>query len=256
MDRLSQAFSQSEEILNIYFTAGYPELHSTVDIADQLHKNGVNLMEIGLPFSDPLADGPTIQKSSQIAIKNGMTIDILFKQIEEIRIKNPTLAIVLMGYLNPLLQYGVDAFLKRCQQVGVDALIIPDLPLQEYQTKYKGLFNQYQIKICFLITPQTSTQRILELSEACTGFLYVVSTYSITGGQAHFGDDSLAYFKKVDALNLPIPKLIGFGIRSKKDLKTVYQYAQGGIIGSAFIQALDQRKPLSTSIKHFITPLL
>lgn len=256
MNRISQAFAENDKLLNIYYTAGYPQRDDTVEIARQLYKNGVNMIEIGMPFSDPLADGKTIQKSSQIALKNGMTIDLLFEQITQIRLENDSISIVLMGYLNQVLQYGVNQFLKHAQLAGVDALIIPDLPLDIYLDTYKSLFETYGIKICFLITPQTSEQRLLEISKACTGFLYIVSTFAITGGCLSFNKTNLNYFNKVKALNLSIPQLIGFGIRNRNDFQMASKYAHGAIIGSAFINALDTDQPLSKTIQQFTSTIL
>ena len=255
MNRLTKSFSTSKPVLNIYYTAGYPQLDNTVSIAKQLYKNGVDIIEIGIPFSDPLADGKTIQMSSQVALDNGMTIPLLFKQITEIRKEVQTLPIVLMGYLNQLLQVGVESFLSQCQQTGVDALIIPDLPLDVYQEQYQELFEQYHIKICFLITPQTSTERIKTISKACTGFLYVVSSYSTTGNKLDINTKNHEYFSTINTLNLKIPKLIGFGIHDRKSFHTASKYANGAIIGSAFINALQQPKPIEDSINTFIQTL-
>lgn len=252
MNRLNHAFNRPNPILNIYYTAGYPKLNDTIEIAKQLHLNGVDMIEIGMPFSDPLADGKVIQESSQVALNNGMTISLLFDQISEIRSTVTDLPIILMGYLNQLLQFGVEPFLKKSKASGVDALIIPDLPLDVYLDEYQALFDAYNIKICFLVTPQTSKERILEISNVCTGFLYMVSTYSTTGNQFTLNENLRTYFKTIQELNLPIPRLIGFGIHNQDSFNTASEFAHGAIIGSAFIKALNTTYSLPENINHFI----
>ncbi len=252
MDRLTQTFTNSNALLNIYFTAGYPNLNDTVKIAKQLDKSGVDIIEIGMPFSDPLADGKTIQNSSQIALKNGITLDKIFHQVTEIRAEITELPIVLMGYLNQLLQFKIDLFLKRAKLAGVDALIIPDLPLDVYIKEYKSLFEFYGIKICFLITPQTPKQRVLEISKFCTGFIYMVSTYSTTGNKMTLSPELINYFTSIHALNLKTPQLIGFGIHDSNSFNTATKYAHGAIIGSAFIKALDTKGDIKENINRFI----
>lgn len=252
MDRLTNTFKQNPEVLNIYFTAGYPNLNDTVKIAKILHQNGVDMIEIGMPYSDPLADGNTIQHSSEVALKNGITLPHIFNQVKDIRQLYPNWPIVLMGYFNQVLQYGIEPFLLKANQCGVDALIIPDLPPELYEQSYKPLFEKYKIKICFLVTPYTKQERMLKISELCTGFLYIVSSTSTTGNNLSEHKESFNYFNKIKDLNLSIPKLIGFGIQNKAHFNMACQYAQGGIIGSAFINALKSEHTLSDNINTFI----
>lgn len=240
-----------KNILNIYVTAGYPKLNDTVAIVQELAKNGVDIVEIGMPFSDPLADGPTIQNSSEIAIKNGITLDLIFKQIQEIR-KTVEIPIILMGYFNQLLQFGVERFLERAGHVGVDGLIIPDLPIDIYQEEYKSLVEKYGLKMSFLITPQTSEERIQFIAKESSSFLYVVSSYAITGGKSEIEDYQTQYFERIKSLNIETPKLIGFGISNKQTFETACQYANGAIIGSAFINALEKSEDLKETIQNFI----
>lgn len=254
MNRLEYTFKTKQNILNIYITAGYPRLNDTIEIANELAKSGVDILEIGMPFSDPLADGPTIQESSEIAIKNGITINTIFEQIKIIR-ENVKIPIVLMGYFNQLLKYGVENFLKEAQKVGVDGVIIPDLPLSIYQNEYKNLFNKYSITISFLITPQTSQERVLEIAKESNGFLYMVSSYSITGSKKSIENYQKEYFAKIAALNISTPKLIGFGISSKKDFDTACNYSNGAIIGSAFIKKLKDSKNIKKTVNEFVNSI-
>lgn len=243
MNRINQLFERKQKnILNIYCTAGYPELESTTEVLLSLDKAGVDLVEIGMPYSDPLADGPTIQASSTIALKNGMSIKKVLAQIKSIR-SQTNLPIVLMGYLNPVLQYGVENFLKSCQEVGVDGLILPDLPMYEYEITYQSLFKKYGIQMVFLITPQTSVERIRKIDALSEAFIYVVSTAGTTGKQGGFGAENIAYFERIKAMHLKNPSLIGFGISNYESYQTVCQYANGAIIGSAFIRMLENSKP-------------
>ena len=238
MNRIDQLFAKKQKnILNIYTTAGYPQLADTIDVVLALEKAGADLVELGMPYSDPLADGPTIQNSSAVALKNGMTLDLLFKQVVEIR-KQSQLPLVLMGYLNQMLQYGTEKFLTACQVSGVDGLIIPDLPMDIYEAQLKDTINQHGLGISFLVTPQTSDERIQKADTLSTSFLYVVSQSSITGGSSDIKDDQINYFNKLDQLKLSSPRLIGFGIHDKTTFDTACQYGQGAIIGSAFIRHL------------------
>jgi len=250
MNRLKHLFSTKENILNIYTTAGFPKLNDTIEIVKELAYSGVDMVEIGMPFSDPLADGPTIQNSSEVAIENGITLDLIFDQIKEIR-KTVDIPIMLMGYLNQLVKYGTEAFLTKAAEVGVDGLIIPDLPLDVYQNEYKGLFEKYNLKMSFLITPQTSDERIKMIAAESTAFLYVVSSFAITGSKNDIQQHQVAYFKKIDAINLNSPKLIGFGISNAETFTTACQYANGAIIGSAFIKALANSDHLCNTISQF-----
>ncbi|WP_266361942.1 tryptophan synthase subunit alpha [Tellurirhabdus rosea] len=240
MNRITQLFqTKSERILNIYFTAGYPNLNDTVPILNALQKSGADLIEIGMPYSDPVADGETIQQSNQQALENGMTLKVLFEQLEGCR-QTVSVPILLMGYLNPVVQFGVEAFCKKCQEVGVDGLILPDMPVEVYQNEYKAIFDQYGLLNIFLITPQTTESRIRRIDEYSEGFIYMVSSASTTGKQTGITEAMRAYFDRIREMQLSNPRLIGFGIKDHETFTTACQYAQGAIIGSAFIRLLQQ----------------
>ncbi len=230
---------EDKKLLSIYFTAGYPSLNDTVNIIHDLEANGVDMIEIGLPFSDPLADGPTIQNSSTAALKKGMTTKLLFEQLKDIR-KTVSIPLIIMGYFNPVLQYGVEAFCKRCQEIGVDGLILPDLPLAVYEDEYKAIFDQYDLKFMFLITPQTSDERIMQIDAASDAFIYMVSSASVTGSKSGFGDEQTDYFKRIADMNLKNPQIIGFGIKDADTFEQATKNAKGAIIGSAFIKHLTE----------------
>lgn len=251
MNRLEQLFSQKKKILNIYVTAGFPGLNDTVTVVKELEKNGVDLVELGMPYSDPLADGPVIQQSSSIALANGMKLSLLFEQIKEIR-KTSTIPLVLMGYFNQLMRYGVDEFLQKAADCGVDGLIIPDLPLEEYVSQYQQKVEQLGLNFIFLISPQTETERIRLLDEASSGFLYVVSSASTTGKNLDVQQTEQHYFQRIQKMQLKNPLLIGFGISNKESYEKACQYASGAIIGSAFIKALEQGSDLKKNITQFI----
>ncbi len=237
MNRINQKLKEDKKILSIYFTAGYPNLDDTVSIIQSLEKSGVDMIEIGLPFSDPLADGPTIQASSTQALKNGMTTEVLFKQLKNIR-KSVNIPLIIMGYFNPILQFGVDAFCKKCQEVGIDGLIIPDLPVDVYNEQYKAIFESYGLINIFLITPQTSDERIRFIDSFSKGFIYMVSSASVTGSQSGFGDEQTQYFKRIANMNLNNPQIVGFGINNHHTFNQATTYTKGAIIGSAFIKHL------------------
>ena len=251
MKRIEKLFNSKKNILNIYLTAGYPKLEDTVLIAQELAENGVDMIEIGMPFSDPLADGPTIQKSSKIAIDNGITLDLIFNQILEIR-KTVNIPIIMMGYYNQVLQFGATKFFKKAKEVGVDGFILPDLPLDEYQKNYKKLLSDLALDLIFLITPQTKDKRIQMIDKESSGFLYVVSSFAITGATSNIKQNQLDYFNRINKLKLKNPKLIGFGISNKKTFETACQNADGAIIGSAFIKAIENSNDLPKTIKDFI----
>lgn len=237
MNRINQKLQEDKKLLSIYFTAGYPNLDDTVSIIQNLEKSGVDMIEIGLPFSDPLADGPTIQDSSTKALKNGMTTETLFNQLKDIR-KTVNIPLIIMGYFNPMLQYGVKAFCKKCQDIGIDGLIIPDLPVDVYHEEYKAIFETYGLINVFLITPQTSDERIKFIDSVSNGFIYMVSSASTTGAKTGFGDEQTNYFKRIANLNLKNPQIVGFGISNNETFNQATQYAKGAIIGSAFIKHL------------------
>ncbi len=256
MKRLQQLFTQKKErILNIYFTAGFPNLDDTESIILALEKSGADLIEIGMPYSDPLADGPTIQHSSQVALANGMTLRILFEQIRSVREKTQ-IPLVLMGYFNQMMQYGESAFLNACKASGIDALILPDMPLEEYENHYKAQFETLDLGISFLITPQTSESRIRKASELTRGFIYMVSNDAITGGSNEISGRQLAYFQRVSDMNLPHPRLIGFGISDRNTFDIACRYANGAIIGSAFIRALENAEDVKEATSAFVAKIL
>mgnify|MGYP000211835912 CR=1 FL=1 len=254
MNRLKHLFSTKKNILNIYTTAGFPKLNDTVQIVEELAASGVDMVEIGMPFSDPLADGPTIQESSQIAIQNGITIDLIFEQIKDIR-KTVDIPIMLMGYLNQVIKYGPVDFLTKAKAAGVDGIILPDLPLDIYLNEYKRLFELHQLNISFLITPQTSEERIKLIAKESSAFLYVVSSFAITGSKSELEANQIAYFNFVNNLQLKTPKLIGFGISNAATFSKACEYANGTIVGSAFIKTLNSESNLSNNIKNFIPSL-
>ena len=237
MNRINKKLQEDKKLLSIYFTAGYPKLQDTTTVIHELVKAGVDMIEIGLPFSDPLADGPTIQESSTAALKNGMTTATLFEQIKDIR-KTVDIPLIVMGYFNPMLQYGVEEFCARCAEIGIDGLIMPDLPLAEYEMHYKAIFEKYDLKMIFLITPQTSDARIRQIDAASDAFIYMVSSASTTGKTSGFSTVQTDYFERIAKLQLKNPQIVGFGIKDEETFKAATQTAKGAIIGSAFIKAL------------------
>ena len=253
MNRIQHTLSQDKKILSIYFTAGFPNLNDTKSLIKNLAENNVDMIEIGLPFSDPLADGPTIQASSTQALKNGMTTEILFEQIKDIR-KTVAIPLIIMGYFNPILQFGVENFLEKCQKTGIDGLIIPDLPLEIYLSEYKQLFENYGIAMIFLITPQTATERIRLIDENSNAFIYMVSSSSVTGSRDSFDENQLEYFERIANMNLKNPQIIGFGISNKTTFQQATTHQKGAIIGSSFIKFIADN-PIS-SISKFIQNLL
>ncbi len=238
-------------LLNIYFTAGYPNLEDTGTVIQALDNMGVDIVEIGMPYSDPLADGPTIQKSGAIALENGMTLPLLFEQIKAVR-PNTEMPIILMGYFNQVMQYGVERFLSACQQSGVDALILPDMPLEVYEESYRELYAQYGLESIFLITPQTETDRIRKIDDLGTGFIYMVSSYAITGAKKGISAAQIAYFERIEAMQLKNPRLIGFGISDRETFNTACAHANGAIIGSAFIRALAKNNSIEAAVSEFV----
>ncbi|MDA7570922.1 tryptophan synthase subunit alpha [Flavobacteriaceae bacterium] len=239
MNRIDQKFRENKKLLSIYFSAGFPNLDDTVPILKKLQTAGVDMVEIGLPFSDPLADGPTIQASSSQAILNGMTTEKLFSQLEGIR-KHIKIPLVLMGYFNPMMQYGIEKFCSRCETIGIDGIIIPDLPVDVYHENYKALFDKHGLYNMFLITPQTSEARIKYIDKVSNGFIYMVSSASVTGAKSTFGNTQTEYFKRIATLKLKTPTVIGFGISNQETYKIACDQSRGAIIGSAFIQFLEK----------------
>lgn len=252
MNRIQHLFqNKKKDILNIYFTAGYPSLYDTGLIIKSLADAGVDLIEIGMPYSDPLADGPTIQASGTKAIKNGMTLSILFEQIQEVRQKTDV-PLILMGYFNQVMQYGEQAFVDKCKAVGIDGLILPDLPLFEYENYFRKMITDAGLTVSFLMTPQTSDERIRKVDELTEGFIYMVSSAAITGGKGGISEAQLAYFERINTMKLRNPRLIGFGISDHKTFSTACQYASGAIIGSAFIRALAKGEDVEQTTKEFV----
>ena len=238
MNRLNKVFEKKKNLLSIYFTAGFPEINDTLKIIKELDKSRVDMIEIGLPFSDPLADGPTIQKSSEKALSNGMTTNLLFDQLKDLR-KISDIPVVIMGYFNPILQYGIEKFCSNCKDVGIDGLIIPDLPADIFKKNYKIIFEKYKLNMMFLITPQTTNERINLIDNLSKGFIYMVSSYSVTGAKDNFDKYQIEYFKRIKKLNLSNPLLIGFGISNKKTFQAACQNSNGAIIGSAYIKYIE-----------------
>lgn len=248
-NRIHTKLQESKKLLSIYFTAGYPALNDTVQIIQDLEKNGVDFIEIGLPFSDPLADGPTIQASSTKALQNGMTTEVLFEQLKDIR-KTVSIPLILMGYFNPMMQYGVEAFCKKCQEIGIDGLIIPDLPVDVYNNEYKAIFEKYGLVNVFLITPQTSDERIHFIDSVTDGFIYMVSSAAVTGSQSGFGATQEDYFKRIAKMKLKNPQIVGFGISNATTFSQATKQAKGAIIGSAFIKHITAKGV--GAIKEFV----
>jgi tryptophan synthase alpha chain len=256
LNRLTKLFeNKRENLLTVYFTAGYPKLDDTETIICSLAESGANIIEIGIPYSDPLADGPVIQESGMAAIDNGMTLQVLFNQLTDIRTKTQV-PLILMGYFNQMLQYGVDKFLDDCVKTGIDGLIIPDLPLMEYEQFYKDKLTQRNISISFLITPQTEESRIHKVDALSTGFIYVVSDSSITGMKTGISNQQISYFERIKSLQLKTPQLIGFGISDRESYLTASKYANGAIIGSAFIKHLKDKKEVDKATADFINLIL
>jgi tryptophan synthase alpha chain len=249
--------NNKEGMLNIFFTAGYPQLDSTVEVAKILAQSGIQLVEIGMPYSDPLADGETIQHSSEIALRNGMNMDIMFDQVKEIN-ATTKLTIILMGYFNQLMTMGVEVFLRSCKAAGVKGLIIPDLPMEIYEEEYKSIFEENEISISFLITPATSLARIQMADRLSSGFIYLVADNSITGAASgSFSPAQIAYFERISQLKLSSPVLIGFGIKTAKQYNLTKKYANGAIIGSEFIRKLSTAEVANEeAISKFINSII
>lgn len=240
INRIDKKFQEDKKLLSIYFSAGHPSLEDTVPILKKLQAAKVDMVEIGLPFSDPLADGPTIQESSTQALSNGMTTDKLFSQLENIR-EYINIPLVLMGYFNPMMQFGIEKFCQCCESIGIDGLIIPDLPVDIYHEKYKILFDKHGLYNMFLITPQTPEKRIRYIDKVSNGFIYMVSSASVTGAKNTFGDSQKDYFKRISGMRLSSPTVVGFGISNASTYSTAIEHSKGAIIGSAFIKFLEDK---------------
>ena len=257
MNRIDEVFSRKKKgVLNIYFTAGYPKIDDTLRIVRALEAAGVDLIEIGIPYSDPIADGPTIQDSSQKALDAGMSLKLLMKQLQDLR-KYVKIPVILMGYINPVLQYGFTKFCQDCKGVGIDGVILPDLPMQEYVEMYQQTFEEHGIYNIFLMTPQTSEKRVFQINEASKGFIYMVSSASITGAKQEVSQAQIDYFERIQKMNLSVQRLIGFGISNKETFDNACQYASGAIIGSAFINQLnkdDSDEAITSFVGSIINP--
>ena len=252
MNRINKLFeTKKQNILSVYFTAGFPNLNDTKEIIQELEKNGVDLIEIGIPFSDPTADGPTIQKSSETALKNGMNLDLLFEQLKDIR-KTVSIPLILMGYINPVYQYGIERFCKKCAEIGIDGTILPDLPLDEFEGHYKAFYDKNKLHNILLITPQTSEARIRQIDAISGGFIYMVSSASTTGAGKKVEDFHEDYFERIQNMQLKNPCLIGFGISDRATFGKACKYANGAIIGSAFVHAVSGSNDLKKDIKLFV----
>jgi len=253
MKKLNTLLAQKENLLSIYFTCGYPELGDTTHVISALEKSGVDFIEVGLPYSDPLADGPTIQDSSQKALENGINLDIVFEQLMTIKATNKT-PLVLMGYLNQMLKYGEEKFCQKVIDCGIETLIIPDLPMVEFENHYQALFDKYGLTNVFLITPNTSEERIRKIDNYTKTFIYVVASSSITGAKGAISKQQMDYFKRVKAMQLKSKLIIGFGISDKPTFTTACDFADGAIIGSAFIKYLGANG--IEKITDFIKPII
>ncbi len=259
MSRINNIFQNKQQrVLNVYCTAGYPTLNSTVKIINTLAAHGADLIELGMPYSDPLADGPVIQASGSVALANGMTIEVLFQQLKNFRVNNPTLdktGLILMGYMNPVLQYGFEKFCADAAAVGVDGLILPDLPEYEFETEYGSIIKKYNLDFIFLVTPETTEARVRKLDILTTGFLYAVSSSATTGSETDFIAVE-QYLKRLNSYQLSNPILVGFGIRDKASFDSACKYSNGAIIGSAYIKALEGTKNVDETTKQFLSSVL
>jgi tryptophan synthase alpha chain len=253
---LSKLFeTKKSNILSVYFTAGFPMLEDTTIIAKHLEDAGADIIEIGIPFSDPIADGPVIQESNNVALANGMTVKKLLAQVVEIR-KEVSIPIILMGYINPVLQYGIERFCKEASAAGVNGLILPDMPMDEYQKTFKPLFDKTGLSNTFLISPTTSEARIKRIDDATTSFIYAVSSSSTTGAKSGFAGEQIDYFARLKAMELKNPFLVGFGISNHQSFSKVCEYGAGAIVGSAFITMLKNSKDLKTDIQLFVKSIV
>lgn len=255
MNRITNLFQTKENrILSVYFTAGYPALNDTTDILKELQAKGIDQVEIGIPFSDPMADGPVIQEAATQALRNGMSLRLLFEQLKDIR-KEVQIPIILMGYLNPIMQFGFEAFCKRCVEVGVDGMIIPDLPFADYMADYKTIAEQHDLKMIMLITPETSEERIRLIDDHTESFIYMVSSAATTGAQQSFNEQKQAYFRRINAMNLKNPRLVGFGISNKATFEAAAANSRGGIIGSKFVQLLKSEPTIAGAVDKLLAAL-
>ncbi|MCD8178056.1 MAG: tryptophan synthase subunit alpha [Tannerellaceae bacterium] len=256
MNRITTLFEKKKNgILSVYFTAGYPQLDNTTRILKAMQQKGIDMVEVGIPFSDPMADGPVIQESSTVALCNGMSLRILFEQLKNVRNEGITIPIVLMGYLNPIMNFGFEAFCEKAAGVGVDGIIIPDLPFADYMAEYKDVAAKYDLKMIMLITPETSEERIRLIDDHTDGFIYMVSSAAITGAQKSFNEEKQAYFRRINAMNLKNPRLVGFGISNKETFEAAAFNSSGAIIGSKFIQLVGTEPTPEQAIDKLLAAL-
>ncbi|MFI3291075.1 MAG: tryptophan synthase subunit alpha [Opitutales bacterium] len=255
MNKLMKVLEKKEKLLSVYFTVGFPKLNDTQEIIKELDSRNVDILEVGLPFSDPIADGLTIQHSSSVALKNGMNIDLMFEQVGKVS-NEVNCALVLMAYLNPIFKYGIEKTFIKCKEAGIAAMIIPDLPLAEYISEWKPLEEKYDVRLAMLITPQSGDARIKQIDEATDAFVYVVSMASVTGVKDDFSQDQVEYFKRVGEMKLKNKTLIGFGISNNKTLSKAKSYSDGAIIGSAYIKCLDEAPTIKDATENFFGRLL
>lgn len=254
-NRLNNLFlKKTKDILNIYCTAGFPKLTSTVEVLIALQNNGADIIEVGIPYSDPVADGPVIQQSNMVALKNGMSIAALFQQLSKVK-DTVQVPVILMGYLNPVLQYGMERFCKEAAAANISGIILPDLPMYEYEKEYQQIFIKYNLNFIFLVTPETDNERIRQIDNLCSGFIYAVSSSSTTGkNKAIEGQGS--YFKKLQDMQLVNPVLVGFGIKDKESFAAACKYSNGAIIGSAYIKAIENSNNIEKDTKDFINKII
>ena len=256
MNKINQLFANSKDkkLLSLYFCAGAPTLDCTADTILTMQNRGISMIEVGIPFSDPMADGPVIQEAATTALKNGMSLRLLFEQLKAIK-EQVTIPLVLMGYLNPIMQYGIEAFCQSCVESGVSGVIIPDLPFDDYLESIKPAADKYDLRIIMLITPETSEERIRFIDEHTDGFIYMVSSAATTGAQQSFDEQKQAYFRRINAMNLRNPRMIGFGISNKQTLESAQQNAAGAIIGSKFVQLLQTHGNAATALDKLFEAL-
>ena len=256
MNKINSLFSENknEKLLSLYFCAGAPTLDGTADVILTLQRRGISMIEVGIPFSDPMADGPVIQDAATLALKNGMTLSKLFAQLEAIK-DQVQIPLLLMGYLNPIMQYGMEAFCQRCVESGVSGMIIPDLPFKDYQEMVKPVADRYDLRVIMLITPETSEERIRFIDANTDGFIYMVSSAAITGAQKSFDEQKQEYFRRINAMNLRNPRMIGFGISNAQTLKAAQDNAAGAIIGSKFVTLLSESKDADEALDKLFDAL-
>ena len=256
MNRINQIFQEKKSgLLSLYFCAGHPTLESTGEIIKTIEKNGIDFIEVGIPFSDPMADGPVIQDAATKALRNGMTLRKLFSQVAEVRKEGVKLPLILMGYMNPIYQMGYEKFFCNCKEADVDGVIIPDLPFRDYMDEVKPIADKYDIRIIMLITPETSDERIRFIDDNTDGFIYMVSSAATTGAQKEFDEAKQAYFNKVNQMGLKQPRMIGFGISNKQTLESAQANAAGAIIGSKFVTLLDELKEPQKAVEALLQAL-